>query len=199
MIAHLEMWQSYIGQFIKAPTNIYVFIFSLILSSAFYLLFMRTESIKRKMNFLALHIVFLFFPFIFTAVFWKCTMPLASCSPMIFMISAPIAGIIAIVSGFILLPYIYRWSDKNQIVQNGFASDFVAEQSRKLGIKEPEIYSINDIKPIAYSITNLKPAIFISAGLSELLTKKEMEAVLLHELHHHKSKAYFWKFSGNML
>ena len=199
MIWQMSMWSLYFGHIRNNAAYTKVFILSLVLSSVFYLLFRRTERLKLKINFLAAHIIFLFFPFVFSAIFWRCMMPIINCSPKMLIFFGPIAAISAIVMGFVILPYIYGWSDKNNPIENGFIKDFTAKQSGEIGIIEPNVYSINDIKPAAYSITNLKPAIFISAGISELLTKKEMEAVLLHELHHHKNKAYFWKFSGNAL
>ncbi|PIN81881.1 hypothetical protein COV11_00815, partial [Candidatus Woesearchaeota archaeon CG10_big_fil_rev_8_21_14_0_10_30_7] len=90
-------------------------------------------------------------------------------------------------------------SGKNKLIDEGIIKEFVKKHSKKLNVKEPKIYSLNDANPMAYSITNLNPSIFISAGLSELLSKKEMESVLLHELYHHKNKVYFWKFSINLL
>ena len=189
----------YFNHVLNSQVYINLFVLSLTISSIFYLLFRRTENLKRKINLLIAHIIFLFFPFVFSAVFWRCMMPIFNCSPKMLMIFGPITGIIVIASGFILLPYVYGLSRENQLVKNGFIKNFVAMQSRKLKINEPEIYSINELKPVAYSITNFKPAIFISAGLSELLTRKETESVLLHEIYHHKSNASFWKFSGNAL
>lgn len=199
MIEQLEMWKNYFYHILNHPMLISIFILSIILSIVFYLLFKRAGDLKRKVNFLAMHIALLFFPFIFSAIFWRCMVPMMNCSPMMFMIFAPISGIITAILSFVLLPFIYRWSDKSYLIQNGFIRKFVEKHSTILKIKEPQVYSINDIKPAAYSITNLKPSIFVSAGLSESLTKKELEAVLLHELHHHKCKTYFWKFSGNIL
>lgn len=199
MIEQLEMWKNYIYHILSHPALISIFVLSFILSAVFFLLFKKATRLKKKVNFLAIHIALLFFPFIFSAVFWRCMMPMMSCSPMMLMIFVPISGIITAILSFVLLPFIYRWSDKSHLIQNSFISKFVEKNSKILKIKEPEVYSVNDIKPVAYSITSLKPSIFISAGLTELITKKELEAVLLHELHHHKCKTYFWKFSGNIL
>ena len=199
MILDWDMWTMNLNHVLNNNLYVNLFVLSLTLSSIFYLLFRRTENSKRKIHFLAAHIILLFFPFVFSAVFWRCMIPIFNCSPKLLMVFGPIVCTIAIALGFMLLPYIYRLSNENRLTKNVFIKNFIAEQSRKLGINEPEVYSVNEIKPVAYSITNLKPAIFISVGLSELLTRKEMESVLLHELHHHKSKASLWKFSGNAL
>lgn len=193
MIEYFEMWIAYFKHVADNHLFVNVFVLSLAFSGFFYLLFRRAENLKLKINFLAIHTILLFFPFVLSAVLWKCMMPVMSCNPKILIFFGPIGGIFAIILGFMVLPYVYGWSDKNHPIEKGFIRNFVAGQSMKSGIKEPQIYSINDLKPMAYSITNLKPAIFISAGLSELLTKKEMEAILLHEIYHHKSNAYFLK------
>src|SRR3989338_2052924 len=199
MIEQLEMWKNYFYHISNHPLHIAIFVLSLILSIAFFILFKKSGDLRKKVNFLAMHIALLFFPFVFSAVFWRCMIPMMNCMPMMFMIFVPISGIITIVLGFVLLPFMYRWSDKCCLIKNSFIKKFVEKNSKILKIKEPRVYSINDLEPAAYSITNLKPSIFVTAGLSELLTKKELEAILLHELYHHKYKTYFWKFSGNVL
>lgn len=195
----LLMWKIFFSNLILNPINFYVLVFSFTLFIILYFIFRKTENIKKKISFLALSIILLFFPFIFSALSWRCLMPVLNCTFKMFTILLLPAGFAAIILSFILLPFIYTMSSKNRVIDKGLINDFVKSQSRNLKIKEPKIYSVNEIKPMAYSITNIKPSIFISAGLSELLTKKEMEAVLLHELYHHKSKAYFWKFSINVL
>ncbi len=199
MSGQMMMWVVYFDNFLENPISLKVLIGSMTISAIFYLLFKKTPSAKRKINYLALHIMTLFFPFIFSAAFWKCMMPVATCSPKLFIFLAPILLIAAVVASFTLLPYIYSWSGRNNQIKQCHIKEFVAKESEALGIKEPNIYSINEIKPVAYSITSLKPAIFVSAGLAEILSGKELESVLLHELYHHKSKAYFWKFSLRML
>ena len=199
MNEHLEMWAMYFQNILQNPINIKVLVISITLSCIFYLLFRKSSIVKRKITYLGLHISSMMFPFVFAALFWRCMMPFANCSPKLIMGFGPIAGIIALVASFVFIPYLYRWSDKNHAIKNSWINHFVKNESEKLGIKEPELYFVNDAKPSAYSITNLKPSIFISIGLFEILKRKEMEAVLLHELYHHKSKAYFWKFSMNSL
>ena len=199
MTNQMEMWVVYAQNLLNNHINKNVFLVSLVFSAVFYLLFKRTENLKKKAYYLTFHIILLFFPFVFAAVFWNCMMNLINCAPKIFLFFTPIAIAAAVLLGFIVLPFAYNWHRNNSKIDEGFIKEFVHEESAKLKIGEPEIYSINEIEPMAYSITNLKRSIFVSVGLSELLTKKELESVLLHELYHHKSKAYFWKFSFNML
>ncbi|MBI2664657.1 M48 family metalloprotease [Candidatus Woesearchaeota archaeon] len=199
MIEQLLMWNVYFNNLIHNPISFYALAFSLLASGLFYALFKNSESIRLKINFLAAHVIFLIFPFVFSAFTWKCLMPVMSCSPKMFMLFTPLAGLAAAALGFAALPFLYNWSSRSKVVDAGFMKQLVAEKSKELKIKEPKVYSLNEAMPVAYSITNLKPAIFVSAGLSEALSKKEVEAVLLHELSHHRSRAYFWKFSANLL
>ena len=66
-------------------------------------------------------------------------------------------------------------------------------------IKMPKIYIFDNANPIAFSFKSLKSMIFISAGLMDLLNKKEIEAVILHELWHIKRKASILTMSVSLL
>ncbi len=61
------------------------------------------------------------------------------------------------------------------------------------------MFYINSARPYAYSLKTIKGAIFISVGLFEILSKKEIQAVILHELYHIKQRSSFYKFSTNFL
>src|SRR3989338_5622360 len=143
MIGQLEMWKNYFHHILNHPAHIGIFILSFILSIAFFILFRKAGELRKKVNFLALHISSLFFPFVFSAVFWKCMMPMMNCSPMMLMIFVPIIGIITAILGYVLLPFVYRWSNKSGLINQGFIKEFVESHSEILKIKEPEIYSIN--------------------------------------------------------
>ena len=214
MISKLDIWMMYLYSIFKHPLNLSIFIISITLSLLFFYLFIKNDYIKAKVKFLYLHIILLFFPFLFAAFSGRCMSPVYYCSSLIdscttemvyncspkFTVSYLFLGVItALILSFIVLPYIYRWSIKSNEIARGYIKDFVKRKSSKLGIREPRIYAIEDIKPLAYSITNIRPSVFITVGLCELLNRKELEAVLLHELYHLKNKASFWKFSLNML
>src|SRR3989338_4604135 len=76
---------------------------------------------------------------------------------------------------------------------------FVRKHSKKLRLKEPKIYAINKSKPLAFSFRSHKSAIFLSIGLTEILNKKELQAVLLHELAHVKEKSSALKVSNTIM
>ncbi len=192
------------------PVNIGVLIISLLLSFFFYVLFKKTDKIKVKVTYLYSHIFLLFFPFLFSAFLAKCTSsayscvfqcstPLYICSPelLIYLVTAGV-GVTFLLS-FLLLPYLYTWTSRSKEVTEGIAHGLIQNYSSALGIRPPRIYALNDLTPRAYSITNIRPSIFVSVGLAELLTPKELEAVLLHELYHIRNKTSFWRFSTHVL
>ncbi|MEK6951119.1 MAG: M48 family metalloprotease [Nanoarchaeota archaeon] len=192
------------------PVNLGVLIISLLLSFFFYILFRKTDKIKVKVTYLYSHIFLLFFPFLFSAFLAKCTSaayscvfqcstPLYLCSPelLIYLVTAGIGATFLL--SFLLLPYLYTWSSKSKEIKEGVLYNLVHHHSSSLVIAAPRLYAVNDLKPVAYSITNVRPAIFISVGLCELLSRQELEAVLLHELYHIKNKTSFWRFSTHVL
>ncbi len=204
-----EAFHLYLARLLN-PVNIGVLIISLLLSFFFYILFKKTDKIKVKVTYLYSHIFLLFFPFLFSAFLAKCTSsayscvfecatPLYLCSPelLIYMVTAGIS--VTFLLSFLLLPYLYTWTSKSKEIKEGMAYNIIQDYSASLKIKRPRLYAINDLNPQAYSITNIRPSIFISVGLAELLNKKELEAVLLHELYHIKNKTSFWRFSTHVL
>ncbi len=198
----LDTARIYFTQFISHPLTLFVLIASLFLSTLFYFLFKKTDQIKVKVSFLYTHIFFLFFPFLFSFFIkncWKCILPLCDCSTkvLVYGISAGIG--IAFISSFILLPYLYTWANKSQEVNEGKLKGLLLQHCQALGLPLPKLYTFNDLTPLAYSITNIRPSIFVSVGLCELLSEKEMEAVLLHELYHIRNKTSFWRFSTHTL
>jgi len=199
MIEQLAMWKVYASHIINTPHMLAIFIGSFFLALLFYILFRKTASVSRKVTYLYLHILFIFLPFISSALLWKCLMPVIACSPKMVIYLASIGSGGTLLLSFIILPYVYNWTSNSKEIKEGDIKDFVREQSHAIGIREPKVYAVEDIKPCAYSITNIQPSVFVSVGLCELLDKKEMEAVLLHELYHVQQKTSFWRFSINML
>ena len=75
-------------------------------------------------------------------------------------------------------------------------SGFVKRHSRKLALREPRVFVVDSAAPVAFSFSFMQPKIFLSVGLFELLGKKEIEAIILHELAHIKSRVTFVKLSA---
>ncbi len=192
-------YASYIYGMFTSPLNLKILIISLILSITFFILFRKVESIKHKITFLYAHIAFLFLPFITSVFLINCTMPVFNCSTKMVILGVSFGLLAATALGFIILPYIYGWSNNSRAFTSKHIKNFLAKSCSDLNIKEPKVYTVDDAKPMAYSISNIKPAVFLSVGLCELLTKKEIESVILHELYHIKNNSSLWKFSMNLL
>lgn len=199
MLEQLSMWGVYLNHLFMHPVLIGILIFSLLASVSFFILFRKTDKIKIKTAYLYAHIFFLFFPFIFAAFLWECVMPIFVCAPKLIIYGLSSGSIIAILVSFLIMPYLYPWATKSNGIKNNNLNSFLKKQTRHFNISHPDIYSLNEATPMAYSITNIKPAIFLSVGLLEILNKKELKAVLLHELYHIKNKASIWKFSLNQM
>lgn len=199
MIDLPSMWNAYFFSIITDPISRAIVISSTIASVIFYLLFRRTDKLKTKILFLYGHIFFLFSPFIITALLWKCAMQAYECAPMttIYVIAGSMA--ILLIAGFMILPHAYQWADRSKEITNRKIKLAVKKWSEALSLAEPRLYTVNDVTPLAYSITHTKPAIYLSAGLCEILNEKELEAVLLHELCHIKNKTSIWKLSAYLL
>ena len=195
MIEQLSMWGVYFNHLFMHPLLIGVVIFSFIASISFFILFRKTDKIKTKTNYLYAHIFFLFSPFIFSVLLWECIMPVFMCTPKLIIYGLSGGSALGLLTSLLVIPYFYPWATNSKVIKNKEMINFLKNQTKSLNIKQPNLYSVEDITPIAYSITNTRPAIFLSIGLCEILNKKEREAVLLHELYHIKNNSSFWKFS----
>ena len=65
--------------------------------------------------------------------------------------------------------------------------------SAKLKISAPKIFIFNSKEPRAFSVDGFRKAIFLSDNLVSKLGKKDLSAVLLHELYHLKRRSGAWK------
>jgi len=195
----LSMWEVYFNHLFIHPLLIGILVFSFIASISFFILFRKTDKIKTKTNYLYAHIFFLFSPFIFSALLWECIIPVFMCTPKLIIYGLSGGSVIGLLTSFLVIPYIYPWATNSKEIKNSEQNKFLKKLTNYLGISQPSLYSLNEATPITYSITNIKPAIFLSVGICELLNKKEMQAVLLHELYHIKNKSSIWKFSLNQI
>lgn len=181
------------------PLLIWILLFSLLASISFFILFRKTDKIKIKTIYLYAHIFFLFSPFILSIFLWECIMPVFMCTPKLIIYSLSGGSTIALFTSFLVMPYLYPCATNSSEIKDNSLNRLLKKWTRYFGISQPAIYSLNEVTPIAYSITNIKPALFLSVGLLEILNKKELEAVLLHEIYHIKNKSSIWKFSLNQI
>lgn len=199
MIEQLLMFRTYFEHLLMNPLLIIVLVVSFVISIVSFLFFKKPDDIKTKTLLLYSHVFFLFSPFIFGAFLWNCVMPVYHCMPKMIIYGLSSGSTVALAFGFIAIPYLYPWATNSEKMKCKKLNTFLRKQTEQLKIQQPELYSVGDVTPKAYSITNIKPSIFLSVGLCEILNKKEMQAVLLHELYHIKNKSSIWKFSINQV
>jgi len=143
------------------------------------------------------HLLFVLSPLFYFALSINCSMSVVNglmsfCTAVltkfvIFILPPLMAGVFT--GGYLFLPYIYRKMSKPLSVRA------FKELCKLTGIKA-ELYLVDKSKPVAFT---LGKRIFVSVGMFELLSKKELEAVLLHELYHVKSRASWGKFSAGFV
>lgn len=184
--------------FLSNPINLAFTAVSVIGSiiAAAFLIKMKNLSSNKKIFLAYAHIFLLIFPVIFFVFSMGCTAIYNSCSKLhaIFYI-AVLAGIAAFLAGIFVAPFaILRFYSKNStLITERKISEFADEHSKKMGIKKPEVYLLNSSKPKAFSFRAFGGKIFVSMGMADLLTKKELEAVLLHEMAHLSNKASLFR------
>ena len=186
-----------IRDFLSSPLKLTIVLSCIALALiSFYLLKKKDLSMKKKLVFMYSHVFFLIFPVVFFLFQKTCEMIYLNCdAPRYIAYILTFVGITGLISGFILAPImfykIYRKNSKE--LKKADIISFVKAHAKKLGIKTPKVYLLNKAKPMAFSM--LKSRIFVSVGLFDLLNKKEIESVLLHELGHLKSNSSMIKFS----
>lgn len=179
------------SQFFLDPVKLGIVLFSLAISiGSLFLLLKKGISASRRAMLVYVQIFSLVFPVVFFLSFNGCQSLLSGCSKFtatvyLFTITAIISAIV----GSIAAPFIFLWARSRAsigIEGTGYES-FIESESARLGIKKPAAYVLDTGTPVAFSFAGLKPAIFVSVGLFDVLTRKELESVLLHELMHVKS------------
>ncbi len=194
------MWTYFVIDFLQSPTKVGVAFFFLLIS--FLLLYVSKTRIqvRTKIAMMHLHIFFFILPLIYAAFSWSCQKPIFGCvQKELFVIIVPLTLIATFFIGFIVIPLLYGLMHRSKYLHDMKINSFIKKESMKIGIKKPLVCFVENARPFAHSFTNLIPMILISVGLCEILTHKEKEAVLLHELYHIKSRTSLFKFSTTFL
>ena len=177
-------------------TSMWIIIFTS-LTLAFYS-FYEWKS-KRNYLFVYAHLLFLLIPLILFANGVNCSMSminglLALCGLAIskFLIyTSPLVIFSTFALGYFLVPLIYVKKFAKKEIKNKTVSEFNKSQSADV-----KIFVIDKSHPIAFTIAK---KIFVSVGMFEILTAKEIEAVILHELGHIKHKTSLNRLSARIM
>ena len=159
-------------------------------------------SNKTKLVLIYAHLTAVLFPFVSLATDFGCGMWCMSCHSdvaKIVAIGLPSTLVASGLLGFVAIPAIFMLLSRGRVIKGKGISGFVSRYSKALGIASPKIYALDKALPAAFSFKTFRSAIFLSAGLTDILSKRELEAVLLHELAHIKSKASIFRISSLLL
>jgi Zn-dependent protease with chaperone function len=157
---------------------------------------------KARISLIYSHLFFLLFPLAIYSINLGCGLTCMPCYNNMFVIvlyALPTAILSTTLVGFFVIPMLYTFSNKKRHIRTEWMAEFVNKHSKNLRIKPPKLYAINKARPLAFSFRSFRSAIFLSVGLLEMLSKKEIMAVLLHELAHIKQRSSVMKFSHNLL
>jgi len=159
-------------------------------------------STKLKVSLIYTHLITLFFPFVLLTTNVVCGMTCARCYTNIYSLiaySLPTTLLASALVGFVLIPSIFMLTNQKREIKSGDLLNFVKTYSKKINVKIPKVYVVNKVNPVAFSFRSFKSAIFLSVGIFDLLNRKEIEAIVLHELAHISQKSSILKFSNNIL
>lgn len=159
-------------------------------------------STKSKVGLIYGHLIFLFFPFVVLTTNVACSvgcMPCANNITSLVALALPTTLLLSTIAGFFVIPGFYMLFNKKAEIRNVNLLKFVKELSARMRIHTPKVYIVDNANPIAFSFRSFKPMIFLSAGLTDLLNRKEIEAVVLHELGHIKRRASVLTMSASLL
>ncbi|MEK6887623.1 MAG: M48 family metalloprotease [Candidatus Aenigmatarchaeota archaeon] len=158
-------------------------------------------STKTKVGLIYGHLILLFFPFVLFTTDFACGAMCMSCqnnTMALVSYSLPTALVLGTIAGFVVIPAFYTFSSRRH-TRNKEIMAFVRKYSSVLKIRMPKIYIVDKAKPIAFSFKSFRSAIFVSVGMLDILSKKEIQAVLLHELAHIKQRSSVLKFSSFLM
>ncbi|MEK6849373.1 MAG: M56 family metallopeptidase [Nanoarchaeota archaeon] len=188
--------------FAQSPT--YVMLTILTLLSAFIVLVFarrKTLPVTTRVFLIYVHLALLVVPVALFAYSSGCAMPMVDCTWKTTLYAAPfiLLGLIATagIIGYFVLPRMYS---KNAVKsEDNSLLRFIKHHSTKHNLKTPELFLVDSRVPMAFSFSAFKPSMYLSIGLMDLLERKELEAVILHEIGHLHHKSALLKFSSHFV
>jgi Zn-dependent protease with chaperone function len=194
----MAICQECVFGFFLDPLKVSLSFISIALSIWFFVLMKNAIDPRKKARLIYAHLFTAIFPIAYYMFTNGCmnTWGMGFCNalkPALTILL--VTSISSIVLGYLLTPFMLKVSSKTSQVRDHSLEGFLGAESKKAGIETPALHLIDSAKPQAFCVSILKPRIYVSIGLSDLLSKKEMEAVLLHEIGHLKRQHSWLKFS----
>src|SRR3989344_1816726 len=188
-----------VGLFMADPVKVGVALLSVFLSFSAYLLLANVKQGRARSLLVYSHLFFLVLPLSLLLLTMACQLPYFNCDgTRIYGAAIPLSMAGTILFGLISLPWMYGRSlgARRAGAEVQCTVDALAANS---GMKSPSAYVFDYASPKAFTFSGIRGSrIFLSAGMLELFTKKELEAVLLHELSHIRSGGALFKLSSSL-
>lgn len=181
-------------RFFQDGTNVTLIAASL-LAALTLLLFSRNLALSTKVrsNLMHAHLAFLLFPLIFFATTLSCQQAglceVGITQTLLYVI--PLSLVAALAFGLLVVPLLHRSKSRPE---QGRWQRFVDRQSQAVGLRRtPDVRIVDSGRLEAYSTGGVMPAIFLTIGMLEAMTERQMQAILLHELAHVREGSYALK------
>lgn len=179
--------------------NIIVFLISLIVLFVSFRKVRDTATVHRT-AWIYLNAVSFIFPILFVIFSASCAPAHLLCNMNSMLYAIPVAIALSSLFVFVLVSQLVKVIFGAKRITDKKIDEIVNRCSKQINTPKPEIYIISEQKPLSFSSFGIfRQKIFFSVGLFELLTKKEFESVLLHEMYHIKRASSFSKFSAYFL
>ncbi|MEW6035181.1 MAG: M48 family metalloprotease [Candidatus Micrarchaeota archaeon] len=172
--------------FLKNPLGLASLLIFGALAAVSLFVIIRREGMRSRIRWsypLVFSLLFMVAYFAFTMM---CHDNLPFCTEHALMYAIPAAVMGSFLFGYILMPNLYLAWNKAVISE---------ALSAKLPSRVP-VYLADKGKPFAFSYGGYRKWIVISQGMLDILSEKELEAVLLHEYGHLANNSSFYKTSG---
>ncbi len=162
----------------------------------------KNQSVRQKLIWMYGHLFALLFPFVWFLFYEGCEQLLSGCRG--FLKAGALVLLTAVLSGVgvsLLSPFLFlrNYIQSSRLFPQTHLARFARKKAAHLKLRLPKVYFVDSEKPLAFSWYYRNQAIFVSIGLVSLLTRKEAEAVVLHELYHLKSRSSIYKWSAQLV
>ncbi len=171
-----------------------LFLISFVVSALSLIPLMKAKDTKTRLFWAQAHLFFLLFPLFWYFFFMTCETIFMQCAGHRLLYVTGLALLSVSMIAIYSIPRVFVHSIiQKASIANDSLKDFISQHAHDI-----TLYYINSAKPAAFS-ASWKKSIFLSVGLCDLLSKKEREAVLLHELFHIRHRHSSLKITLNAM
>ncbi len=203
----MEMIENFgLTGFLQNPLKASLLVLTIVLLSACIALhFFRKNPVFSRFRVFSVYLqmAFVFSAALLAAFATTCSVMLLPCqnSGLVSLaaFAVPVAMALVVFLGPHFFARIYAFYSGAREVKNGALKSRLEELAVRAGIGKCGLYVFDSPKPSAFSFSGGNGAVFLSVGLLDLLGKNELDAVMLHEVAHIKSRSSTFKLSVAVL